>query len=140
DGVAKIGHDGVANAVGHNAPLTGAMHDADLAQMTQMQGRVGLPRLPCDKRLADGSYLSRIDPSEKDRTRQTPAICLRMIEHRLEDVSDAEPIDRLATSVLDPQQAPAQELAALNRERGEIETALDEFKTHLRGARSSMGC
>ena len=41
---------------------------------------------------------------------------------------------RLVTSVLDPQQGPAQELAALYHERWEIETALDELKTHLRGA------
>ena len=92
-------------------------------------------RLPCDKRLADGSYLSRIYPSEKDRTRQTHAICLRVIEYRLEGVSDAEPIYRLVTSVLDAQQAPAQELAALYHERWEIEAALDELKTHLRGAK-----
>ena len=92
-------------------------------------------RLPCDKRLADGSYLSRIYPSQKDRTRQTHAICLRVIEYRLEGVSDAEPIYRLVTSVLDAQQAPAQELAALYHERWEIETALDELKTHLRGAK-----
>ena len=38
------------------------------------------------------------------------------------------------TTVLDPIQAPAQELAALYHERWEIETALDELKTHLRGA------
>jgi len=31
--------------------------------------------------------------------------------------------------------APAEELAALYQERLEIENALDEFKTHLRGAR-----
>ena len=31
--------------------------------------------------------------------------------------------------------APARELAALYHERWEIETALDELKTHLRGAR-----
>ena len=37
--------------------------------------------------------------------------------------------------MLEPQQAPAQELAALYRERWEIETAFDELKTHLRGAR-----
>ena len=92
-------------------------------------------RLPCDKRLADGSYLSRLYPSEKDRTRQTHAICLRVIEYRLEGVSDAEPIYRLVTSVLDAQQAPAQELAALYHERWEIEAALDELKTHLRGAK-----
>ena len=47
---------------------------------------------------------------------------------------DAEPIYRLVTTLLDPQQAPAPELAALYHERWEIETALDELKTHLRGA------
>jgi hypothetical protein len=36
--------------------------------------------------------------------------------------------------MLDPQQAPAQELALLDHERGAIETALDELKTHWRGA------
>ena len=92
-------------------------------------------RLPCDKRLADDSYLSRIYPSEQDRRRQTNAIRVRVIEYRLEEVADAEPIYRLVTSVLDAQQAPAQELAALYHERWEIETALDELKTHLRGAK-----
>jgi hypothetical protein len=38
-------------------------------------------------------------------------------------------------AILDPDQAPAAELAALYHERWEIETALDEMKTHLRGAR-----
>ena len=42
---------------------------------------------------------------------------------------------RLLTTVLDPTAAPAAELAALYHERWEIETALDELKTHLRGAR-----
>jgi len=92
-------------------------------------------RLPCEQRLADGSYLSRIYPSEQDRRHQTNAIRLRVIEYRLEGVAEAEPIYRLVTSVLDAQQAPAQELAALYHERWEIETALDELKTHLRGAK-----
>jgi len=91
--------------------------------------------LSCDKRLADGSYLSRIYPCEKDKRHQTNAIQVRVIEYRLEGVTDAEPIYRLATSVMDSQQAPAQELAALYHERWEIETALDELKTHLRGAK-----
>jgi hypothetical protein len=91
--------------------------------------------LPCDKRLVDGSYLSRIYPSDKDRRHQTNATQVRVIEYRLEGVTDAEPIYRLVTSVMDPQQGPAQELAALYHERWEIETALDELKTHLRGAK-----
>lgn len=92
-------------------------------------------RLPCEKRLADGSYLSRVYPSEKDRRRHRHGVTVRVIEYRLDGVADAEPIYRLVTSILDPQQAPAEELAALYHERWEIETALDELKTHLRGAR-----
>ena len=91
--------------------------------------------LPCDKRLADGSYLSRIYPCEKDKRHQTNAIKVRVIEYRLQGVADAEPMYRLLTSVLEPQQAPAPELAALYHERWEIEAALDELKTHLRGAK-----
>ena len=45
---------------------------------------------------------------------------------------------RLITTILDHQQAPAQEMAALYPERWEIETALDELKTHLRGAQIVM--
>ena len=42
---------------------------------------------------------------------------------------------RLATTILDHELAPATELAALYHDRWEIETAFDELKTHLRGAR-----
>jgi hypothetical protein len=92
-------------------------------------------RLPCEKRLADGSYLSRVYPSEKARRHQTHGVTVRVIEYRLDGVAGAEPIYRLVTSMLDPQPAPAQELAALYHERWEIETALAELKTHLRGAK-----
>ena len=92
-------------------------------------------RLPCERRLVDGSYLSQVYACDKDRRRHRHGITVRVIEYRLEGVADAEPIYRLVTSILDPQQAPAEELAALYHERWEIETALDELKTHLRGAR-----
>jgi len=92
-------------------------------------------RLVCEKRLPDGSYLSRIYPSERDWRHQTNGVVVRVVEYRLEGVAGAEPIYRLVTSILDPQPAPAQELAALYHERWEIETALDELKTHLRGAK-----
>jgi hypothetical protein len=92
-------------------------------------------RLPCEKRLADGSYLSRIYRSDKDRRHQRDGVTVRVIEYRLDGVAGAEPIYRLVTSIVDPQPAPAQELAALYHERWEIETAFDELKTHLRGAK-----
>jgi len=91
-------------------------------------------RLPCEQRLSDGSYLSHIYPSERDRRHKTDGIKVRVIDYRLEGVADAEPIYRLVTTILDHQQAPAAELAALYHERWEIETALGEMKTHLRGA------
>jgi len=91
-------------------------------------------RLRCDKALADGSYLSRIYASEQDWRHQTQGVRVRVIDYRLEGVAGAEPIYRLVTTLLEPQQAPAQELAALYHERWEIETALDELKTHLRGS------
>ena len=95
----------------------------------------GNRRLDCDKRLPDGSYLSRIYPSEKDYRHKTNGVELRVIDYRLEGVEGAEPIYRLVTTFLDPAAAPAAELAALYHERWEIETALDELKTHLRGAK-----
>ncbi len=91
-------------------------------------------RLEVDQRLPDGSYLSRIYASTSDRRNGRKAIVVRVIEYRLKDVAGAEPIYRLITTILDPAAAPAKELAALYHERWEIETALDELKTHLRGA------
>lgn len=90
-------------------------------------------RLPCSRRLSDGSYLSHIYPSEKARRNDTNPEQVRVVEYQLEGVEDAEPIYRLITTILDPKKAPAHELAALYHERWEIETALGEFKTHLRG-------
>jgi hypothetical protein len=94
----------------------------------------GNARLDEDRRLADGSYLSRTYRSTSDRRNQRNGIVVRVIEYRLKDVPGAEPIYRLITTILDPKLAPAKELAALYHERWEIETALDELKTHLRGA------
>jgi hypothetical protein len=92
-------------------------------------------RLACQEPLADGSYLSRISPSLKGRRRNPNGVAVRVIEYRLAGVSGAEPVYRLITTSLDPEKAPAHELAALYHERWEIETALDELKTHLRGPR-----
>jgi Transposase DDE domain len=91
-------------------------------------------RLACEKRLPDGSYLSQFYPSERDWRHKTNGIRVRVIDYCLDGVPDAEPIYRLVTTILDHENAPAAELAALYHGRWEIETALDELKTHLRGA------
>jgi hypothetical protein len=102
---------------------------ADL--LWRIKGNIGLP---CENRLPDGSYLSRVYASQKDQRHKKNGVLVRVIEYRLEGVEGAEPIYRLLTTILDHEVAPAEELAALYHERWEIETALDELKTHLRGS------
>ena len=92
-------------------------------------------RLPRETVLADGSYLTTVSPSEKDRRHRTGGVQVRVVEYRLEGIADAEPLYRLVTTILDEAKAPAAELAALYHERWEIEGALAELKTQLRGAR-----
>ena len=102
---------------------------ADLLWRTRQNAR-----LEIEQRRPDGSYLSRIYPSTSHRRNRRQAIAVRVIDYRLDKVPNAEPVYRLLTTILDHKRAPAQELAALYHERWEIETALDELKTHLRGA------
>jgi IS4 transposase len=73
--------------------------------------------------------------SPKDQRHGTNGVVVRVIEYTLDGVPGAAPLYRLLTTILDPVAALAAELAALYHERWEIETALDELKTHLRGAR-----
>jgi hypothetical protein len=92
-------------------------------------------RLPREAVLADGSYLTTIYPSDKDRRHASNGVRVRVVEYRLAGIAEAEPLYRLVTTLLDPLRAPAAELAALYHERWEIEGALAELKTQLRGAR-----
>ncbi len=92
-------------------------------------------KLPCLRRFRDGSYISRIYASDKDRRHDKDGMHVRVIEYTLEGIPDAEHLYRLMTTILIPKEAPAKELAALYHDRWEIENAFDEFKTHLRGAK-----
>jgi hypothetical protein len=94
-------------------------------------------KFACVQRLEDGSYLSYIYPNRRDRLDHPEdarrRLAVRIIEYRLAGVGSPEPWYRLVTTILDPQAAPARELAALYHERWEIENTLDEVKVHLRG-------
>jgi hypothetical protein len=92
-------------------------------------------RLPVEKRLSDGSYISLLSTYRSKRAKEKP-VPVRIVEYRVEGVDRADDtVYRLATSLLDPTKAPAEGLANLYRQRWEIETAFDELKTHLRGSR-----
>jgi len=91
--------------------------------------------LSCDERLPDASFRSRLH-AVADR-RRAEGVVVRVIEYTLEDPGrpQAEGRYRLLTTILDPEAAPAEELAALYAERWEFEAALDELKTHQRSPR-----
>jgi Insertion element 4 transposase N-terminal/Transposase DDE domain len=90
--------------------------------------------LPVVQTLPDGSYLSQIVAGRDHRHGRDP-ITVRVVEYALADPGrpTQQAPYRLVTTILNPQQAPAAELAALYAERWELETALDELKTHQRG-------
>ncbi|HYL18348.1 MAG TPA: IS4 family transposase [Burkholderiales bacterium] len=92
-------------------------------------------QLPIKQMLADGSYLSEIYPSERHKRRGEGGMTVRVIEYALAGIPDAQPRYRLLSSLTDPQQAPALELAALYHERWQVEAVFDELKTHLRQSR-----
>lgn len=88
--------------------------------------------LPVEEARPDGSYRSSFYASPKDRRHRRGGLRVRVIEYQLEGQPDGERY-RLMTTLLDAEQAPAEELAALYPERWELEGAFDELKTHLRG-------
>jgi hypothetical protein len=99
----------------------------------RVKSDVGLPR---EQTLQDGSYLTSIY-ALKNRKAKRDGTQARVIEYRLDDPALAEEDQRyrLITTLLDPDAAPANELAALYPQRWELESALDELKTHQRGPR-----
>jgi hypothetical protein len=91
-------------------------------------------KLPAHQVLSDGSYLSTIYDSAADSARRH-GTTVRVIEYALHhSATPTEDSYRLITTLLNADQAPGLELAALYHERWEIESVFDEFKTHLRGA------
>lgn len=91
-------------------------------------------KLPVLEPLADGSYRSELRWNYFCKSSDRSPIPVRVIEYTLPGVPQAESSYRLVTNILEPERAPAEELAALYHERWEMETAFDEFKTHLRGS------
>lgn len=90
-------------------------------------------RLPVITELVDGSYLSHVVvPNTGGRGAR---ITVRVIEYTLQASGSSHPhqageIYRLVTTILDPDSAPADDLAAAYAQRWEIESVFDEIKTH----------
>lgn len=89
--------------------------------------------LECIERLTDGSYLSKLYANDRDRRHDRNGCLVRVVEYRLTGIEGTQELYRLVTTIIDPDRAPAAELAALYHERWEIETAIGEVKTRLKG-------
>ncbi|MER5409319.1 transposase [Streptomyces sp. NPDC002769] len=91
--------------------------------------------LPVTKQFRDGSWLSQIRASSGP-ARDEPVV-VRVLAYRLKDQAGEDGADgyRLVTTLLDARRYPARQLAALYRERWEIESVFAEIKTYQRGAR-----
>ena len=88
--------------------------------------------------LKDGSWLAEIiATSGTQRAHRTP-LTVRVIDYTLDDGRDNPEQYRLLTTILDPDDAPAQELALAYAQRWEIENTFDELKTHQRGPRAVL--
>lgn len=103
------------------------------------RARMALP-LRKIKTLSDGSYLAEWLPEEA-RLKGKQAIVVRVIEYRLNEKgakSQSTEVYRLITTLLDPEVAPAGELAAVYPQRWEIELTIKESKTILRKGRITL--
>ena len=95
-------------------------------------------RLPVVTELADGSYLSYlVEPDTRGRGKR---IGVRVIEYTLQASESDHPhkageVYRLVTTIVDPDAAPAEDLAEAYAQRWEIESVFDEIKTHQQDAR-----
>lgn len=85
-------------------------------------------------RLADGSFLAELKPTDKSYDLQAMPVLVRVLRYTLNDVQRPhhDEIHTLITTLLDPIDYPALELIELYHERWEVEIAIDEMDTHQR--------
>ncbi|MFF9853321.1 IS4 family transposase [Streptomyces litmocidini] len=83
--------------------------------------------------LPDGSYLSMARPGKEVRLQaaREGRTLPRHVIYRVITFAKGDKVAHLGTTLLDPEQYPANELVSLYRERWEIELAFDEIKNHL---------
>jgi Insertion element 4 transposase N-terminal/Transposase DDE domain len=119
--------------------------DTGTALLWRVAAGVGLPLVGwCD----DGSYLALlVDPKIRGTARdrllaaaragqdvdERKARLVRVIQYEVTDRDGAEELICLITTIVDPADAGAAQLAGAYQERWEHETGNDQLKTHLRG-------
>ena len=88
--------------------------------------------------LPDGSWLAHLQQAHSAAARAAEPMLVRVIDYTIDDGRDNPATYRLFTTLTDPAEAPAANLAAAYAERWEIELTFDELKTHQRGPRTVL--
>jgi hypothetical protein len=115
-------------------------HDYDMVLSARRRGAQVLSRLPSHvkpqrlRTLSDGSVLASLRPSDYQRRKRGEHLLVRVISYTLTDpaLPGYGQTYRVLTTLLDPRQAPAHDLACAYHERWEIELVVDEVDTHQR--------
>ena len=115
----------------HSAALVAAAHWQRGAEVVGKLASTDVTRI--DTRLSDGTALATLYPEDPTH-RKGRELPVRVIEYTISEPGGAQAGEthRLLTTLLDPEQFPAEEVIALYHERWEIETAIDEVDTHQR--------
>ena len=88
--------------------------------------------------LPDGSWLAQLRGLTPAAERRQEPMLVRVIDYTVEDGRENPTTYRLFTTLTDPDEVTAVDLAAAYAERWEVELAFDELKTHQRGPRTVL--
>jgi hypothetical protein len=113
-------------------------HTHELIALVRSKGAHLVGRLPTKclrhvwARLSDGTYLTKVPREGKHGIDYL--VTVRVIEYTITDPQAPGYSERfrLFTTLLDPKRYPAKDIIALYHERWEIESGIDEYRTHLR--------
>ena len=88
--------------------------------------------------LPDGSWLSHLRCATPAAARREEPMLIRVVDYTIDDGRENPTSYRLVTTLTDPDEVTALDLAAAYIQRWEIELAFDELKTHQRGPRTVL--
>jgi len=88
--------------------------------------------------LADGSWLAHLQQTHSAAARAAKPMLVRVVDYTIDDGRANPSSYRLFTTLTDPDEVSASDLAAAYTQRWEIEVAFDELKTHQRGPRTVL--
>lgn len=88
--------------------------------------------------LADGSWLAHLQQTHSAAARREEPMLVRVIDYTIDDGRENPTAYRLFTTLLDPAEVSATDLAAAYAQRWEVELTFDELKTHQRGPRTVL--